>query len=157
ASYAKVIAVAACNDRGTRSVYSDSAQAVWRAFPSSDFGATAFNILEPRTSGIWTTDRVGDEGYNVGNPTAGDAAGNFTNSFGGTSSACPGAAGVAALALAINPNLKWHEVKDLLKRACNKIDPQGGNYDVSGHSQKYGFGRLNARTAVELAQPQPRN
>ena len=61
------------------------------------------------------------------------------------------------MALAINPSLKWHEVKDLLKRACDKIDPQGGNYDVSGHSQKYGFGRLNARTAVELAQPQPRN
>jgi subtilisin family serine protease len=157
ASYAKVIAVAACNDRGTRSVYSDFGTAVWCAFPSSDFGHAPFNHPDALTPGIWTTDRVGADGYNVGSPADGDAPGNFTNSFGGTSSACPGAAGVAALVLAVNPNLKWHEVKDLLKRACDKIDPQGGNYDASGHSPTYGYGRLNARTAVELAQPQPQS
>jgi len=48
-------------------------------------------------------------------------------------------------------------VKNLLKGACDKIDPQGGNYDSSGHSPKYGYGRLNARTAVELAKPQPQS
>jgi subtilisin-like proprotein convertase family protein len=81
----------------------------------------------------------------------------FTNSFGGTSSACPGAAGVAALVLSVNPPLKWNEVKDLLKRACDRIDPQGADYDAAGHSKKYGYGRLNARTAVDIAAPQPRN
>ena len=155
ASYEKVIAVAACNDRGTRSVYSDFGNAVWCAFPSSDFGYAPFNHPDPLTSGIWTTDRAGDDGYNIGSLADGDAVGDFTNSFGGTSSACPGAAGVAALVLSVNPQLKWHEVKDLLKRACDRIDPQGGNYDDSGHSHKYGYGRLNARTAVELALPQP--
>jgi len=153
----EVIAVAACNDHSTRSVYSDFGNAVWCAFPSSDFGYPPFNQPEPLTPGIWTTDRVGDDGYNVGTIADGDAIGNFTNSFGGTSSACPGAAGVVALVLAVNPSLKWHEVKDLLKRACDKIDPQGGNYDSSGHSPKYGYGRLNARTAVELARPQPQS
>ncbi|NOT54005.1 MAG: S8 family serine peptidase [Deltaproteobacteria bacterium] len=157
ASYAKVIAVAACNDRGTRSVYSDFGKAVWCAFPSSDSGHAPFNHPDPLTPGIWTTDRVGDDGYNVGTTADGDAIGNFTNSFGGTSSACPGAAGVAALVLSVNPSLKWHEVKDLLKRACDRIDPQGGNYDATGRSPKYGYGRLNARTAVELAQPQPQS
>jgi subtilisin-like proprotein convertase family protein len=157
ASYAKVIAVAACNDRGTRSVYSDFGKAVWCAFPSSDSGHPPFNHPDPLTPGIWTTDRVGDDGYNVGTTADGDAIGNFTNSFGGTSSACPGAAGVAALVLSVNPSLKWHEVKDLLKRACDRIDPQGGNYDAAGRSPKYGYGRLNARTAVELAQPQPQS
>lgn len=157
ASYAKVIAVAACNDRGTRSVYSDFGTAIWCAFPSSDFGHAPFNHPDPLTTGIWTTDRVGADGYNVGSIADGDAPGNFTNSFGGTSSACPGAAGVAALVLSVNPNLKWHEVKDLLKRACDKIDPQGGNYDASGHSLNYGYGRLNARIAVELAKPQPQS
>lgn len=157
ASYEKVIAVAACNDRGARSVYSDFGAAVWCAFPSSDFGHAPFNQPDPLTPGIWTTDRVGDDGYNVGTLADGDAVGNFTNSFGGTSSACPGAAGVAALVLSVNPNLKWREVKELLKRACDKIDPQGGNYDSSGHSPRYGYGRLNARTAVELAQPQPQS
>lgn len=157
ASYAKVIAVAACNDRGTRSVYSDFGDAVWCAFPSSDFGHAPFSQPDPLTAGIWTTDRVGQHGYNTGHAGAGDLAGNYTNSFGGTSSACPGAAGVAALVLSVNPVLKWHEVRELLKQACDKIDPQGGQYDAGGHSPKYGYGRLNARTAVELAKPQPQN
>jgi len=64
---------------------------------------------------------------------------------------------VAALVLSVNPNLKGAEVKDLFRRACDRIDPQGGEYDAAGHSPKYGYGRLNARTAVELAQPQPRS
>ena len=79
ASYAKVIAVAACNDRGRRSVYSDFGKAVWCAFPSSDFGHPPFNQPEPLTPGIWTTDRVGEAGYNVGKLADGEADGNFTN------------------------------------------------------------------------------
>lgn len=154
ASYAKVIAVAACNDRNARCVYSDFGKAVWCAFPSSDFGHAPFNHADALTPGIWTTDRVGGDGYNSGSTADGDAAGNYTNSFGGTSSACPGAAGVAALVLSVNPALKWHEVKDILGRACDRIDPQGGEYDGDGHSAKYGFGRLNALRAVELAKPQ---
>jgi subtilisin-like proprotein convertase family protein len=153
ASYEKVVAVAACNDRGKRSVYSDFGDAVWCAFPSSDFGHPPFNHPDALTPGIWTTDRAGGDGYNPGRTADGDAAGNYTNSFGGTSSACPGAAGVVGLILSVNPGLKWHEVKDLLKRACDRIDPQGGAYDASGHSAQYGYGRLNARTAVELAKP----
>ncbi len=157
ASYQNVVAVAACNDRGTRSVYSDFGKAVWCAFPSSDVGHPPFGQPNPLTPGIWTTDRAGNAGYNVGTAAEGDTAGNFTNSFGGTSSSCPGAAGVAALVLSVNPSLKWHEVKDLLKRACDKIDPQGGSYNASGHSDKYGYGRLNAHTAVNLAKPQPQS
>jgi subtilisin family serine protease len=159
ASYEKVIAVTACNDRGTRSVYSDFGKAAWCSFPSSDFGHASFNHPAPLTPGIWTTDRMGKQGYNPDERehAAGDVAFNYTNSFGGTSSACPGAAGVAALILSVNPDLKWLEVKELLKRACDKIDLQGGDYDADGHSPKYGYGRLNARTAVELAKPQPIN
>jgi subtilisin-like proprotein convertase family protein len=157
ASYPKVVAVAACNDRGRRSVYSDFGNAVWCAFPSNDFGHPPFNQPDPLTPGIYTVDRQGSAGYNTGHNNDGDAAGNFTNSFGGTSSACPGAAGVAALVLSVNPDLTWNEVKDIFRRACDKIDPQGGAYDAAGHSAKYGFGRLNALTAVQLAQPQPQN
>lgn len=159
ASYQNVIAVAACNDRGKRSIYSDFGRAVWCAFPSNDFGFPAQGVPEPLTPGIWTTDRLGSAGYNPdeeGN-TAGDPTLNYTNSFGGTSSACPGAAGIAALILSINPDLRWTEVRDILRRACEKIDPQGGNYDNTGHSTKYGYGRLNARMAVELAKPAPRS
>jgi subtilisin-like proprotein convertase family protein len=150
ASYEKVIAVAACNDSGKRSVYSDFGRAIWCAFPSNDLEAA-------RTPGIWTTDRSGAEGYNPGQATKGDALGHYTNSFGGTSSACPGAAGVAALVIARNPSLRWDEVKEIFRRACDQIDRAGGNYGPDGHSPKYGYGRLNARSAVTLAiPPQPR-
>ncbi len=157
ASYTNVIAVAACNDRSSRSVYSDKGNAVWCAFPSNDFGYGPFNHPSPLTAGVWTTDRLGRAGYNPGQLGDGDTAGNYTNSFGGTSSSCPGAAGVAALVLSVNPALKSQEVKDLFQRACDKIDPQGGDYNADGHSQLYGYGRLNARTAVDLAKPQPQS
>lgn len=146
ASYGKVIAVAACNAKGKKSVYSDVGSAVWCAFPSNDF-------TTPPVPGIWTTDRSGTAGYNPGQAGKGDSAGNYVNDFGGTSSACPGAAGVAALVLGRNPGLRWDEVKDILKRSCDRIDSAGGNYDASGHSQKYGYGRVNAKTAVSLALP----
>jgi subtilisin family serine protease len=153
ASYARVIAVAACNDRGRRSVYSDFGKAVFCAFPSNDAAWPQQVHPAPLTTGIWTTDRRGQEGYNSGSLTMGDAAGNYTNSFGGTSSACPGAAGVAALIVDRNPALRVDEVKDILRRACVRIDPQGGQYDGEGRSPFYGYGRLDARKAVELADP----
>ena len=151
ASYDKVTAVAACNDRGKRSVYSDFGAAVWCAFPSNDFGHPPFNHPDALTPGIWTTDRLGQFGYNPGDVQFGDAAGKYANDFGGTSSACPGAAGVVALILAANGNLHWNEAKDILRRCADKIDPQGGTYDSKGHSKLYGYGRLNAETAVRLA------
>jgi subtilisin family serine protease len=152
ASYPKVIAVAACNDTSKRSVYSDFGTAVWCAFPSSDFGHGAHP--DPITTGIWTTDRRGSSGYNPGQSSAGgaDAPGDFCEDFGGTSSACPGVAGVAALVLSANANLRWNEVKDILKRSCAPIDPAGGQYDSQGHSKFYGYGRVDALAAVKLAQ-----
>jgi subtilisin family serine protease len=156
ASYTKVLAVAACNDRGKRSVYSDFGNAVFCSFPSNDFAFAPENRPEPLTPGIWTVDRTGRAGYNP-DPDTGQTAGDpdlkYTNGFGGTSSACPGAAGVAALVIARNPALRRQEVKETLRQACDRIDPQGGAYDASGHSAKYGFGRLNAETAVRLALP----
>jgi subtilisin-like proprotein convertase family protein len=155
ASYERVIAVAACNDRGKRSVYSDFGRAVWCSFPSSDFGWPEQGHPEPLTPGIWTTDRQRAAGYNPGSAARGDAAGDYTNSFGGTSSACPGAAGVVALMLSVNPELTAGQVRKLLQQSCDRVDPQGGAYDADGHSHFYGFGRVNAEKAVLLARPRP--
>ncbi|MEZ4955101.1 MAG: S8 family serine peptidase [Saprospiraceae bacterium] len=155
ASYEKVIAVAACNDQGKRSVYSDFGDAVWCCFPSNDFDMPAFNHPRPLTPGIWTTDRSGDRGYNSGGFNAehivGDEAGNYTATFGGTSSACPGVAGIAALMLAVNPDLTYQQVKEIMKNSCDRIDEQFGSYDTEGHSPFYGYGRINALKAVENA------
>lgn len=156
ASYDKVLAIAACNDTNSRSVYSDYGASIWCTFPSSDFGHADFNHPNPLTEGIWTTDRAGAAGYNPGglNPTdnpPGDGHGHYTEQFGGTSSACPGAAGIAALMLSANAELRWDEVKDLLKRSCVKIDAENGSYGPQGHSPFYGYGRPDAEQAVILA------
>ena len=166
ASHPGIVAVAACNDRGVRSVYSDTGAAIVCAFPSNDLAFPGVAGLPapppeggvwptahpaPLTPGIWTTDRSGAEGYNRGDLFAGDAAGHYTNSFGGTSSACPGVAGIVALVLSANPTLAQAEVKALLKDACDRIDDAGSYDAVTGHSPLYGFGRINAATAVRLA------
>ncbi len=144
ASSEHVMAVAASNDRGTRSVYSDYGYAVWCSFPSSDPDSEL-------TPGIWTTDRVQGAGYNPGDPMLGDAGGNYANDFGGTSSSCPGVAGVAALMLAVNPSLGWDECANLIAESCDRIDEPNAEYDDDGHSFLYGYGRANARRAVEAA------
>lgn len=62
ASYRNVLAVAATNDRGLRSVYSDKVAALAFSFPSSDFRFAAENRPDPLTPGIWTTDISGQGG-----------------------------------------------------------------------------------------------
>src|SRR5437868_15250163 len=59
ASYPKVIAVAACNDTGKRSVYSDFGNAVWCAFPSNDIEYPPLGQPKPLTTGRSEERRVG--------------------------------------------------------------------------------------------------
>lgn len=141
--YDKVIAVAACNDTGKRSVYSDYGDNVWCCFPSSDFGYSPFNHPDPLTKGIFTTDRMGAEGYNP--------EGDYTDDFGGTSSSCPGVAGTIALILSVNPLLGWRQVKEIIRETAEKIDIINGHYGKNGHSRFYGFGRIDAEKAVKSA------
>jgi subtilisin family serine protease len=143
ASYAGVIAVAACNDTGRRSVYSDFGRSVWCSFPSSDLGYQPFKHPEPLTNGIYTTDRRGADGYNPN--------GDYTDDFGGTSSSCPGLAGTVALMLSANPGLTCKKVREIIRDTCDRIDEKGGSYDSHGHSKYYGYGRVNALAAVRKA------
>ncbi|MDW8201557.1 MAG: proprotein convertase P-domain-containing protein, partial [Cyanobacteriota bacterium SKYGB_h_bin112] len=96
--------------------------------------------------------QLGAAGYNL--------SGDYTDDFGGTSSACPLVAGVAALMLSANPNLTAREVRQLLEQTADKIidndpDPQlglrHGTYEHGGHSQWFGYGRINAYNAVKAA------
>lgn len=61
----------------------------------------------------------------------------------GSSLAAPSTAGVVALMLAANPALSWKDVSKVLNASC---DPQGKTWDGD-----VGWGRLNARLAVEAA------
>ncbi len=158
-SHPDVIAVAACNEHSRRCNYSDFGRAIWCCFPSGDIqhpdpGFRSNNHQRPRTRGIWTTDLRGKKGDNTGED--GDLLGNYTDSFSGTSTSCAGAAGVAALILAINPELCHKQLRQILADCCDKIghpaDGKPGQYDEQGRSDYYGHGRLNALKAVRLAQ-----
>ena len=70
--------------------------------------------------------------------------------FGGTSSATPLVAGICALILSANPNLTSAEVKSILERTADKIGNRW-DYNSSGYSTKYGYGRVNADAAVKEA------
>lgn len=94
------------------------------------------------TSGITTTDVTGTRGYDRGN---------YTSTFGGTSSAAPLVAGLAGLVLSANPELTAAEVRALLAETADRIDPLRGRYSEDGHSPIYGFGRVNAYRAVHRA------
>ena len=132
------VAVGASTDRATRADYSNVGAEISFVAPSSG-----------GVRGIFTTDvSISNRGFNVGRADEGGVDGLHTNSFGGTSSATPLAAGVAALVLSANPDLNRSDLRDLLARTADKI---GSGYDANGHSNEFGFGRINAGRAVQEA------
>ena len=150
AAHENVIAVAASSSQATKSAYSNWGREIAVCAPSNNVRPRTFPQVTVQVTGrgIVTTDRVGPSGY---------SSTDYTSDFGGTSSACPTVAGVAALILSANPNLTVREVRDILQATADKIvdntsDPQLGNrfgtYDAGGFSQWFGFGRVNAFQAV---------
>lgn len=100
------------------------------------------------TKGIFTTDvSTSGRGFNTGTTAAGDAAGLFTNDFGGTSSATPLVAGLCALVLSVRSTLSIDEVRRLLATGAKKIGPASA-YDANGHSERFGFGRIDAAATL---------
>jgi parallel beta-helix repeat protein len=129
ARYPESTAVGASNDLDYRSPY-------------SQYGAS-LDVVAPSSggvSGITTTDRTGADGY---------SGGNYTSSFGGTSSATPLASGIAALVLSVNSNLTASQVRYILRQTADKI---GDVAYINGRNDFFGFGRVNALAAVQLAQ-----
>lgn len=74
----------------------------------------------------------------------------YTSGFGGTSSSAPLAAGICALMLTANPDLTAADIKNILRQSVDKIGPSG-TYNAQGHSIYYGYGRINALRAVQMA------
>ena len=137
AALANTMAVGASNDQGIKSTYSN-----WG--PELDFVAPSSDEDRSRPS-ITTTDLSRkNRGYNL--------KGAYATDFGGTSSATPLAAGVAALVLSLKPQLSWRQVRNILRETADKIDRPHGHYDERGFSTRYGYGRLNAHAALVLAQ-----
>jgi subtilisin family serine protease len=137
ASLPTVLPIAACDFMEKRAPYSDFGQNIACCFPSSSGSSDTFSPSD----GIWTTDRSGTAGYNP--------VGNYVGSFGGTSAACPGAAGCLALILSVFPQLQNRHIRPLLNLTADKISFNEGSYK-HGHSPFFGYGRINPFNAISL-------
>lgn len=80
------------------------------------------------------------------------SSGNAYSTSTGTSFAAPCAAGVAALALSVHPEMTRDQLRALMRDTADKVG--GVVYDAAGHNDDYGFGRVNAAAAVTAAQQQ---
>lgn len=143
AAHPNVIAVAASTSQDAHASYSNRGKEVTICAPSNG----DWPILAARAywdQGI--SSEVGEFKF----WRDGRSRGNQYKHFGGTSSATPLVAGICALVLSANPDLTASEVKDILKLTADKIG-HPTEYDAGGHSNKYGFGRINADKAVAEA------
>lgn len=107
----------------------------------SEAGSALFGVAQSNggTNGIYTTDSLAS----------------YTADFGGTSSACPLAAGVGALALSANPALTWRDVQHLMIEAARISDATDSSWAPNGSgrlvSEDFGYGAVDATRAVALA------
>ena len=112
----------------------------------SNFG-NEVDVVAPGVE-IFTTDISGANGYSTGD---------YDTNFNGTSSACPNAAGVAALVLSVNPNFTQTQVREILETTTDKIGntPYNVTFQNYGATETWnnqvGYGRLNAFSAVQKA------
>ncbi len=131
------IAIAASGGDGEQSSYSESGSCIVVNAPSSY-----------STGGITTVDRSGTAGYE-------DPPGDYTYTFGGTSSATPLAAGCIAILLQAYPSLTWRDVLDVIIRSAAQNSPADSSWLTNGaglkFSHKFGFGRINVANALALA------
>lgn len=133
--------------------------------PGANILTTAFYGREGDS--VQTTDITGAQGYSSGDYTG----------FTGTSAAAPQVAGVIALILDANPSLGWRDVQDIIAYSSRHIgsnmgatpigeeqgtQPNGAtwfwnaadNWNGGGlhYSNDYGFGLIDAKAAVRLAE-----
>jgi serine protease len=93
-------------------------------------------------TGTYTTDIMGP---------LGSSQGDYTTLFGGTSSACPIAAGAAALLVSERPDLTAQEISDVMiatVRPAAYAQP-----DETGHDDEYGYGILDVVAAYTALLP----
>ena len=135
-----IAAIGAIDNFGEQSYYSNSGANLLVSAPSNG-----------GSLGIVTTDVTAGGGYNPiipGNPPNRD----YTNAFGGTSSASPLAAGGVALILSANPQLGWRDVHEILAQTARKVDPSDADWTDNSagfhFNHKYGAGIIDLTAAV---------
>jgi subtilisin family serine protease len=174
------IIVSATNALGVRSSYSTTGSGVWVSAPGGEYGYDEPAMISTDIHGCSSGNsyrysvlkQYFNFGYHLLNPTC-----DYLNTMNGTSSAAPVTSGVIALMLEARPELTWRDVKHILANASDRIDfhpsdpilnilDHPKNLDISGYeyehkwiknaanyyfSNWYGFGRVNAKRAVQMA------
>ena len=140
------IAVGAVRRAGTATSYGEPGSPLLIVMPSSGSSRSP-----DWTESITSIDLRGPYGHGTGS-CRGD--------FGGTSAACPMAAGVVAAMLSVAPRLTWRDVPFILaKTASREFLGDGTTYDVAWQvngagmhfSHTYGFGIADMYAAVDLS------
>lgn len=142
-----ILVVGAMNPCGERKTPNTCEGENWGSNFGSELDIVAPGVLIP------TTDRQGANGYNT---TAG-VAGDYTQTFNGTSSACPHVSGIAALVLSVNPDLSATQVNNIIESSAQKV----GSYNYINTTgrpngtwyNEMGYGLVDAYAAVQMAQP----
>ena len=132
-SYTTVISVGGLSPCDTRKTPSSCDGENWWG-ASYGGGANKMDFVAPAAR-ITTADITGSGGYSNGD---------YTDSFNGTSSACPFAAGIGALVLSYSPGLTPDELRDILRQTSVDIG-------ASGYDAETGYGRLDAAAALNAS------
>lgn len=127
--------------------------------------APGMSVVAPGVN-IPTTDIRGHEGRNdngagvkagcVSYGSAGDEDGDYYFYFNGTSSAVPHLSGVAALVLSANVFLDHQGARRVIEMTADKVGSRAyadttGRHPSGSWNRHMGYGRINARRAVELS------
>ncbi len=172
-SYPQMISAAAIDSSGKITQYSSPGSNVWISAPAGHGYNGDPAIVTTDLSGCdcglskSTATTPFERGESLLNPNC-----NYTSRMNGTSSAAPITAGVAALALSVNPNMSWRDMKYILAKTARRIQPDSGatghpdgldleSYtyqegwtknaaEVYFHNQ-YGFGLIDTDAAVAMA------
>lgn len=147
-----VIAVSAVDEKGKFEKYSDFGSDILLSAPGG-----ASNVQS--SPAIITTDlaglKYGMDVYKEHWVVDGNEKGDYTHSMDGTSAACPMVSGVVGLMLSVNSNLTYKDVQYILAKTARKNDANDSSWSLNGAgisvSDKYGFGVVDATSAVHLA------
>ncbi len=144
------------NDNSNKDGYANSIYAISVTAMDSQMGRSYYaepganHLITAPSNGLilgkTTTDLIGGQGYSDGD---------YTDDFGGTSSATPTAAGVVALMLQANPDLGYRDVQEILAATAVQINPEepGWATNAAGFhfNHEYGAGLIDAVAAVAAA------
>lgn len=135
ASHPDVISVGAFARDGVLTDYSEDCYAIFVVAPSSGHGSAITTTDVPYPSRLMNPACMSD--------------------FGGTSAAAPFVAGVIALILEANPQLTNNDVQWILASTSTHVVSSDRSWLMNAanfsYSPKYGFGLINADTAVQYA------